>query len=263
MTADVTSRALEDAEVLAARLTLVGSAVDEAVQLGTFTDEELAALEDLTTEPVVPSPWFASLREGEKQIAMTAALRGLTARGVYRAQPLDAATGEFRYEVDPDILALLTMRRYVDRLVIAERTTAEGTDWAVLYPQRDGVWLTEYVDRRGLHQFVLAGREVAVPGLATWCGSLAGAPVPEVDVVLTTDEIASGPAVLDPVARSSYATTVTLLDPAGGPRHEEWSGVFGGPEGSCLSTAEGEAVRYRGVDRDGVERHWNDVLEAT
>lgn len=160
---DLAAAGLADDEVLASRLELMAAAADEPVQLGVFTDEELAALDDLSTSPVQPSPWFASLSEAEKQIAMTAALRGLTARGVYRATPVDAQTRTYTAAIDPSIGALLTFRRYVDWLVVVERTTAESTGWALLYPQRERRFLIEYVDHVGLHEFVATDAEVESP----------------------------------------------------------------------------------------------------
>lgn len=250
--------------VLATRLSLYGAAVDDPQRLGTFTDEELVGLDDLGRPPSAPSPWLASLPRDEQDSAVTAALRGLTARGVYLASPVDEASGTFVYRAVPEILALLTMRRYTGCVVVAERQGSEARDWVVLYEQRAGLWLAEYVTHTGLHDFVLASAEDTVEAVTTWSGALAGLPAPETDVVLTRDEVAAARAgALEQVGRSTVAVTITRLD-VGETTTESWTGVFTGPEGGYVSVAEpGDRVRYRGATREDVLEHWRTVLEAS
>lgn len=249
-------------EVVEMRLTLLGQAVDEPQVLGRFTDEELVALADPGAEPATPSPWYTSLTPAEREVAITAALRGLTARGVYVATPVDAGTGEFTFRTAPEILALLTMRRYAGCVVVAERRTADTTDWAVLFQQRAGMWLTEYVTHVGQHEFVLSTGEAAADTLTVWSGASPDAPTPGLDVTLTREQVAEQDAALEPVGRATAAVTVTRLD-LGEPTEETWSGVFTGTEGSYVSTAtEDDRVRYVGVPADGVREHWRAALDV-
>ena len=247
--------------VIETRLVLYGAAVDGPQVLGRFTDEELVGLDGLGSEPSAPSPWYSSLSVNEQQIAITAALRGLTARGAYLATPLDADAGTFEFLASVDILALLTMRRHTGTVVVAERQHAEQLDWAVLYQQRAGLWLTEYVSHIGLHEFVLSVDDAAGDALTTWCGAHAETPAPPLDLTLTRTEVAAQSAALGPVAQSTAAVTITRLD-VGDAVQETWTGVYTGPAGSYVSTAAGDGVRYVGADREAVLAHWLDVLGA-
>jgi hypothetical protein len=164
--------------------------------------------------------------------------------------------------------ALVTMRRYVAHMVLAERTTAELVDWAVFYPQRDGVFLAEYVDRRGLHAFELAGTAETVATLAAWVG-LFEADCPDLDVTLTADQIAGRPAALDPVTQTLVATTVTRFGadrPPGAAQAVATNPttqtvlVYAGPAGSYTAEPAGDAVRYRGVDAHELAAVLGEVL---
>lgn len=245
--------------VVETRLSLLGAAVGTPQPLGTFTDEELVGLDDPGSAPMAPSPWYSSLSEAEQQTALTAALRGLTARGIYLATPLDAETGTFTFRASVELLALLSMRRRTATVVVAERRLADQRDWALLYQQRAGLWLAEYVTHVGQHEFVLATADATADAVTTWCGARAEQAAPELDLVLTRTQVRAQDPALEPVGRSTAAVTVTRLE-VGESVVETWSGVFTGPLGSYVSTAAGDDVAYRGADRDGVLAHWRDVL---
>ncbi|WP_123372276.1 hypothetical protein [Cellulomonas sp. PhB150] len=259
----------ESDAVVEARLGLFVAATDQLQVLGSFTDEELVGLDGPDGAATAPSPWYSSLSEAEQQTALTAALRGLTARGVYRAIPIDSETATFAFHADPQVLALLSMRRYTGVVVVAERQTADQRDWAVLYQQRDGLWLTELVNHVGQHEFVLATGGETAQLVTTWSGAPSDVAAPDLDVVLTRDEVAGQDPVLEQVGRSTAAITVTRLDlpdpedpDADRSVEETWSGVFTGPGGGYVSTAVGDDVGYHGVDLDGVLHHWRDVIGA-
>jgi hypothetical protein len=249
--------------VVAARLDLFAAALEGGSQvLGCFTDEELVGLDEPGGEPMAPSPWFSSLSDDEKLTALTAALRGLTARGVYRATPLDAETGQFTFQADAQILALLTMRRHTAAVVVAERRGADAVDWTVLYGQRDGLWLAEVVTHVGQHEFMLAGARETAEALTMWSGARAEVSAPVLDLVLTRGQVAAQDSALAPVALSTAAVTITRLD-VGESVSESWSGVFTGPHGAYISTAVGDDVSYRGADRDAVLAHLCSVLDPS
>lgn len=258
---DVDLVELDDEDVLGARLSLLGGAADEPQHLGVFTDEELLALDGMPEAPPVPSPWYSSLSDAERAIALTAALRGLTARGVYLAEPVDEAAHHFISRAAPEILALMTMRRHVPSVVVAERKTAEQTDWVVLHEQRGAIWLAEYIDRRGMHEFVLATSESSASSLTTWSGAVPGRAVPDLDVVVSRAQLAQRPTELDPVAACTVAVTVTRFD-LSDPGVDTWSGVYTGPDGAYVSTAvtETDAIAYLGSSADDVEQHWRRAL---
>jgi hypothetical protein len=246
--------------VAAARLSLCAAALDAPQRLGPWTDEELAGLDEPGRAPSAPSPWFSSLSPAEQDVALTAALRGLTARGVYRAEPVDEATGVFTYRAVPELLALLTMRRHTDHVVVAERRGAAQVDWTVLYEQRAGLWLLEQVDHVGLHEFLLCTAEEAADRLTGWSGAHDGPSVPDLDLVLTRAQVAARDDRLGAVGRSTLALTLTRLDVAD-PSAQRSSGLFTGPGGCVLSTAApGGDAAYRGVDVSAVRGHWADLL---
>jgi len=253
--------------VAAARLTLLGTAVDGPVTLGTFTDEELVAVDGSIGAPFAPSPWFTSLSQDEQETAVTAALRGLTARGVYRAEPLDPEAGTFTFRASARLLALLTMRRHTGTVVVAERRLADQLDWALLYQQRAGLWLGEYVSSVGQHELVLATDDDTADAVTAWCGARAEVLAPELDLVLTRERVAAQDDALLPLAACTAAVTVTRLEVEGDRPDEDvvetWSGVFTGPSGSYVSTAADDDVAYRGVDRDGVRSHWRSLLGSS
>lgn len=249
--------ALDSPEVVEERMTLVAAALEAPVHLGTFTDEELAALDDLTTTPAQPSPWYADLDENEKQIALSAALRGLTARGVLQAEPISAEDRTYTAYVEPGLGALLTLRRFVPYVVVAERTTAEFVDWAVFYPQRAGVFLGEYIDQRGLHSFVLADSTETVAGLAQWVGSFDGE-TDELDVTLSRDEIAARPDTLLPITDALFATTFTRLDPESD--DDAWTALYTGRAGSYAATQVEADLRYRSIDADDLDEVLRGVI---
>ncbi|WP_029289755.1 hypothetical protein [Cellulomonas sp. HZM] len=265
------------AVVAGARLALLADAVDAPQVLGRCTDEELVGLDDPGAAGLAPSPWWSSLSADEQQTALTAALRGLSARGVYEATPVDESTGEFTFRAAPEILALVTMRRWTGTVVVGERRVADRTDWVVLYQQRAAMWLAEYVTHVGQHEFVLSTDDDAAALLTTWCGADPDAPRPELDLVLTREQVAAQDPSLEPVGRSTAAVTVTRLDVRGGSGEttgeapddgsdevdETWSGVFTGPEGSYLSVAvDDDRVSYRGAGRADVLAHWRTTLGA-
>jgi len=245
--------------VAAARLSLFAAAVDAPQHLGPWTDEELAGLDEPGRPPSAPSPWFSSLPAAEQEVALTAALRGLSARGVYRAGPLDEATGTFRFEAVPELLALLSMRRHTDRVVVAERRGADRLDWVVVYAQRAGLWLLEQVDHVGVHAFLLCTAEEAAVRLTAWSGARADLPVPGLDVVLTRAQAAAGDAALEAVGRSTLAVTLTPVEVADAQAGES-SGLFTGPGGCFVSTAVADGVAYRGASAEDVRAHWARAL---
>lgn len=265
-------------QVIETRLDLLAAAVEEPLALGTFTDEELAGLDDPTGPPSAPSPWLTGLPAEEAQTAVTAALRGLTARGLYRAIPVDEQEHTFAVEAEPQLLALLTMRRYTSCVVVAERRTAAAVDWTVLYAQRAGLWLAETITPIGLHAFTLATAEAHTESMTAWSGipGAEAATAPDLDVTLSRDQLAAGPQALEPVGKSTVAITLTRFDidtvpdddgTEGGRDastvRETWSGVFTGPSGCYLSTVTGDAgVRYRGVAAARVREHWQRTLEV-
>lgn len=209
----------------------------------------------------MPMPWTSRLAEGHGDTALSTALRGLLARGLVHVEQQADGDGVVIHAV-PELFALLTMRRHVTSVVVGERHVDGTDDFAVLHEQRAGLWLIEYIDHRGLHEFVLATAEVAAEAMTLWCGALPDRPVPELDVTLTRDQLASRPAVLEPVAAAMAAVTITRID-LSDPPVGTWSGVYTGADGHYLSLATREdGLRYVGADHAAVLEHWSVTLGA-
>lgn len=259
--ADVAAAALDNPEVMGARLSLLSAALDGVQDLGTLTDEEIAGLNALELESPLPAPWFSTLTDDEKQIAMAAALRGLCARGQYLVEPAPAGADEFRAQVAPQLLAILTMRVYAERVYVAERVLEGNSDFAVLFDQTEGLWLAEYIDHRGLHQFRLGTAAATADALNTWSGGSVAGVRPQLDATYTATEVAARPAALEPVASSTVGVTITGIDPKR-PDTSTWSGLFSSKgKGAYVVTREADdRLRYRGAGSDEVRSHWMALL---
>lgn len=253
--------ALDDEEVLDTRLSWLGDAVDGPQRLGIFTDEELLVLDGAPEPATVPTPWTSRLEQGHTDTALSTALRGLIARGMVHVEQQTDGDGVVVHAA-PELFALLTMRRHVTSVVVGERHVDGTDDFAVLHEQRAGMWLIEYVDHRGLHEFVLATAEVAAEAMTLWCGAQPDRPVPDLDVTLTREQLADRPAELEPVAAATAAVTITRID-LSDPPVATWSGVYSGADGHYLSLGTREdALRYVGADHAAVLDHWATTLGA-
>jgi hypothetical protein len=259
--ADVAEAALRNPEVVAARLGLFSAARDDVQELSTLTDEEIAGLNALELDPAFPAPWFATLSLDEKQIAIGAALRGLTARGLYYVESVPEGSDEMHPQVATHLLAMLTMRHFAARVYVAERVLDGRADHAVVFDQGEGIWLAEYIDHRGLHQFRLGTADASVDMLNTWSGGSVCGGRPDLDVVLTVGEADSAPAVLAPVAASTVGVHITGIEVANasGPTT---SAVFSTKnKGAYVVTRQPDGrLRYRGAGSDDVRAHWAALL---
>lgn len=243
---------------------VVASMLDQAgdgpLSLGSFSDEELAGVDSAPDAPRVPMPWLESLTDDEREVAVTGGLRSLTIRGVYEALPLDPDRGTIQPTADPEIWALLALRRRAVTTVVAERATTAGTDWIVLHGQPEGVWLGEFITIQGFHDFVVATEEHTRYAALAWCGAHPALEAPEFEVELSDDEVQAQPAVLEPVGQSTIAVTV-----AHRATHSDappvYSGVYTGGAGGYLSTRTAAgSVRFAGASAADLDEHWRGVL---
>jgi len=171
-----------------------------------------------------------------------------------------------RPAVDLSILAMLTFRRYVPHLVVVERSTTEFTDWALLYPQRGETFLIEYVDRIGLHEFVVTDLGTAAAAMIEWTGSNTAEGQSILDISLTREQVEARPEELQPLSECLFSTIITRFDPEA-PDTDDWYGVHAGPVGSFVCAPEspadgvgGDLVRYRSLDIDQLALWWEQVL---
>lgn len=241
-------------EVLAVRQEMQDESAEEALNLGSFSDEEIAALMFEGEDRPVPTPWLDSLEEQERELAVAMGMRSLTVRGLVEALPLDDVSGTIRQTSPPEVWALLGMRRFAQAVVVAERKTTLGTDWIVLYGQGQDRWLAEFITAQGFHEFVLARSLDTALALLSWSGVDPEAAVPDLDLLLTIDQVQQQDPRLEPVGRSLVAVTLSHTGLAA-PDRTQWYGLYSGPEGTYLSRREGAQgmVRFRGEAFAAVE----------
>lgn len=251
------------AEVAASRLELLTVALTGPLELGSYTDEELVALDAPDGRPFAPSPWFSTLSEQEGQAAVVAALRGLTARGVYRAIPVDEESGEMTFEADPDLLALLSLRRQVPTVVVAEHRAQERVQWHVLYSHSEGLWLGEKITPIGIHEFTLAGREHWVEVLTEWSGATDGSQERPVLDVLVPPVNGSAAEAAPPyvVAVCEKSTVITRFDATGSAPRETWGSVHTGTDAHYVGMETPEGMHYLGATARDVRTRWENALE--
>ncbi|MBT0768680.1 hypothetical protein KIH74_07065 [Kineosporia sp. J2-2] len=251
------------AEVAASRLELLTVALTGPLELGSYTDEELVGLDAADGRPFAPSPWFSALSQQEGQVAVVAALRGLTARGLYRAIPVNEESGEITFEADPDLLALLSLRRQVPTVVVAEHRAQGRAQWHVLYSHPEGLWLGEKITPIGVHEFTLADRDHWVRVLTEWSG--ATDPVQErpfLDVVVPpVNGSAAEAAPPYVVAVCEKSTVITRFDAADGAPRETWGSVHAGTGAYYVARESPAGMHYLGATARDVRARWDDALE--
>lgn len=259
-------QAARDLTTAAVRAHYYEQAQQGTLELGVLTDEELLGLDDPELEaPPFPSPYLASLGAAERDTAVTAALRSLTARGVYRATPLGEAEDSVEIWMEPDLAALMSMRRGTLLIIVAERDTSHGKDWVVLHAQPHGLWLEEVIEHHGLHHFALISHDQAAVDLHV--RALAGLEPtvegPAIDLVVPRRDLAENPSALAPVADARAMTQVTRLDISEDATLTT-SGltVLASPDFLVLGRADDEAMHYRSTTSDALHDDLRDLLRG-
>ncbi|MCC5947538.1 MAG: hypothetical protein JJT89_03690 [Nitriliruptoraceae bacterium] len=133
------------------------------LSLGILTDEELLAV-GLLPHPDGPGPWFAGLDEVGREIARTAALRSLVARGLLRPSDEPGAL-----DVHPSLELLRHCREEPVGRCLITRTMGEHVDRALIHLVGDGIVLEELIDGQGLHACTLRDPARLVHNLALRC----------------------------------------------------------------------------------------------
>lgn len=152
-----------DTEDLQLARTLLTQPLDDVVQsVATISDEELLAIEGIQHRQLIPLPWATkNLRtEEERAIAAATATRSLIARGLVRSEkvkdPMKVDEPAPRNEIAPALRGTIVARRIAEQVLVAERTTSEGTATAIfsvfdLSEGRRVLW--EVFDDQGMHDF--------------------------------------------------------------------------------------------------------------
>lgn len=137
----------------------------------TLSDEELLAIEGIQHRQLTALPWAsANLRtDEERAIATAAATRSMIARGLVTTSsvkdprmPQDPSPQD---EIAPALRGTVVARRTSDWVIIADRTTSQGTATAVFYVfdlEGGQRVLFEVFDEMGMHLFfVLSAEDLA------------------------------------------------------------------------------------------------------
>ncbi|GAB3263425.1 hypothetical protein [Kineosporia babensis] len=249
-----------DSELLVeARISLLKLAVPGPIEVGTYTDEEVAVLEQPGGNPPAPAPWLAQLDAQQTEITLATARRGLSARGLYRVTSRGQDATEFDIEVGVMALALMSLRRLVSSIVMVERHIGDQADWQVFYPQAGQLWLRESIDGNGIHRFGLARPEHWVDKLMHWSEvGNENRSAPYFETLVPPGE-ARLPYAIE---QCSTMMLITRFDATAGETSvgESWSSLHVGSEGCFLGRAGASGVQYVGVGDWDVRRHWSDIL---
>ena len=252
-----------DPEVTSLREELIEGSAEEALNLGAYSDEEIAALVFEGEDRPVPLPWLDTLEPSERALAVAMGMRSLTVRGLVEALPLDDVQGTIQQTSPPEVWMLLGMRRHAPSMVVAERTTTLGTDWIILYEQGQDRWLAEFITAQGFHEFVLATTQDTALALMAWSGVDGQAPVPDFDVRLTIEQVQGQDPRLEPVGQALVAVTLSRTGSAA-PEETTFAGLYSGPGGSYLSRREPDGlIRFRGEGFDAVEEFVDALLRES
>lgn len=159
---------------IAAAMAVVSQPLEESVmEIITLTDEELWAIDGVQHEQITALPWTEknAPQDAERDLAAAVAMRSMLARGLVVSSAVSdplteepADQGPPVYEVLPQVRGTAVLRRTSDRVLIAERTTEQGTVWSYFHvfdlPEGRRV-LLEVFGGSGFHLFyLLAGEDL-------------------------------------------------------------------------------------------------------
>ena len=151
-----------------ARCSCSRGAEDGPTALGVFTDEELTALDGLSTEQLVPLPWLSENQDlVSAEIAAGVSLRSLIARRLVLPAELladdwdDLGEDPRRlYAVDP-IQGILTLRRSASAVTTLQRIVDVQSHTLVHYDFGEGRMLEEEITHDGFHHFTILPAQAA------------------------------------------------------------------------------------------------------
>ena len=152
----------------ACALFVLEGAEDGPTALGVFTDEELTALDGLSTEQLVPLPWLSENQDlVSAEIAAGVSLRSLIARRLVLPAELladdwdDLGEDPRRlYVVDP-IQGILTLRRSASAVTTLQRIVDVQSHTLVHYDFGEGRMLEEEITHDGFHHFTILPAQAA------------------------------------------------------------------------------------------------------
>ncbi|MBE1878864.1 hypothetical protein [Myceligenerans pegani] len=141
-------------DVQAARATLAQARDGEVVGVVILTDEEVAILDGLENEQLVPTPWMDAQTGGDRSLMGRVALRSMLSREL--VQPVDTDDGSVKITAHPGITGPLVLRRSAQEILSVERTSSNGKDWLFAYVHIEGgrsTVLEEEISGSGHHVF--------------------------------------------------------------------------------------------------------------
>ena len=143
------------------------------VVLGSFTEEEIAAVDPPDDDPLVPLPLLDPLSEGARASVMATAMRSLMARGL-----VSLADDPERVLLTGALATAVSLRSAPNSVLIVEHVEADDPARVVVYgtgiPADSGrqlLLMEESVALLGHHDFVLRSVEGQAAVLAEWLGT--------------------------------------------------------------------------------------------
>jgi hypothetical protein len=242
----------------------------EPYQIVTLTDEEIVAVDGRRS--VAPRFWYDAQPPAAREVAVTAAARGLVARGWAMGSQSATEVESLALEATGPLRTVLGLRRAADRIVLAEQRLDDEARARVYYllgdsarlgepgtPPAEPMALEEAVNSGGLHRFSMLTRSAAVEALAAWC--TVGSDLTRADRTAQA-EAAAGPGLV--VERSAdvetavravvgvprVVTVVATVARALEPPDERYLSVYVGDDGVATADRDGRGARLTSLSND-------------
>lgn len=225
----------------------------------TLTDEELAAVDG--EDSVAPRYWYAAQSPVDRDLARAVASRGLAARGWATADPAATDVGDLDLQPTGPLLAVLSLRRNVRRIVVCEQKDAAGARSRVYYLPDGSTALEEAVNTGGLHRFsTLPVFDVATE-LARWSDpQQTPEPAEPWEQTLRSDAEVEAVAA-ERLSGSRLASVIVLVDRRAGVPRESRVSVYVEPGRACMTFVTGKTVTLKDVGHGELRRQLSTIID--
>lgn len=230
---------------------------EEAVHLGSLTDEELVVClgSDEAAQPL--GSWYSRLGEHPARVARTTALRSLTSREEVFVRSDEA--GDLGAQVSGRLLGMLRLRH--ERVLLsAQMMTRQGPAWYLLRQVGEGQWLREMISEHGFHSFDLVRLDEAEQGFLQVIMQMPDDVTPS-DVDLVQEPGPPAGELLSFLTKQRHVTQLALQHP-----DEDLARglVVSVDESKHLTVGrqEDRRLRHRGADPEVVWQAWQAWVDA-
>jgi len=228
-------------------------------EIVTLTDEELAAVDG--EESVAPRYWYAARSPDDRELARTVASRGLAARGWAVADPDATSVSDLDLHPTGPLLAVLSLRRSVHRIVLAEQKDAAGARSRVYYLPEGPTALEEAVNTGGLHRFSTLPAPDVANEITRWCDPETTADPDEPWQQTLHDQAAVDAVVAERLSGSRLVSVVVVVDRRTGEPQERRLSVYVEPGRACMTFASGDGVMLKDVGHHELRAQLSAVID--